>query len=164
MSRVHALRFPLGWVCGLLMAATVGCQHKPAAQPSAEAPAPEHTPAGRSYKLSLLSGQSLIPETAITLQFKDQQATGSAGANRYFASARFTAAAAGFDGGVVFGPAGSTRMLVLEPKGLMEQEAAYLEALGKADQFRWGLDAQMMLGSTQDPELLLVFEDTGPAR
>lgn len=68
--------------------------------------------------------------TAITAVFgSDGTLTGSAGCNQY--NTTYTT-----DGSAItIGPAASTKKLCPEPKGVMEQEAAYLKALATATTF-----------------------------
>lgn len=66
---------------------------------------------------------SLVLDTEITALFEDGQLGGAAGCNRYFAA--YTT-----DGTTMtLGPAASTEMFCAAPEGVMEQEAAFLDAL-----------------------------------
>ncbi|MCU0520762.1 MAG: META domain-containing protein [Anaerolineae bacterium] len=68
---------------------------------------------------------SPLLNSEVTATFVDGSMSGSAGCNRYFAS--YTR-----DGNALtLGPAGSTKMACLDPAGVMEQEQAFLAALGK---------------------------------
>ena len=74
---------------------------------------------GRQAVVSVLAGSEL------TLAFGDDgRAAGSAGCNRW--SAPYTTGT----GTVAFGVAGSTKRFCAEPAGVMEQEQAFLAALG----------------------------------
>jgi heat shock protein HslJ len=66
---------------------------------------------------------SLLGDTTVTLAFTDGRATGSAGCNTY------TAAYTVDGSNVTFGPAATTRKMCARPKGVMEQEQAFLKAL-----------------------------------
>lgn len=71
-----------------------------------------------------------LPNTNVSLLFSDNgHVSGSAGCNRY--SAPYIAK----DRHIKIGPAGSTRKLCAFPKGVMEQEAAFLRALENAARF-----------------------------
>ncbi len=69
---------------------------------------------------------SVLAGTEITAEFKDGQASGSAGCNSYFASYEVAGES------ISIGPVGVTRMMCAEPAGVMEQESAYLAALESA--------------------------------
>jgi len=84
---------------------------------------------GTAWTLVRLQGQELIPETEITLEFKEGQAAGSAGCNRYFG-------AASIEGDkLAIGPVGNTEMFCAAPEGVMDQELAYLKALSTVARF-----------------------------
>ncbi len=89
---------------------------------------------------------SVIIGTQITADFgEDDQLTGRGGCNRYFASYETEGDR------IQIGPAGSTEMACLEPKGVMEQEQEYLAALGMAEVYRIEADRlqfQTVAGST----------------
>lgn len=74
---------------------------------------------------------SAIAGTEITALFgEDGSLSGSAGCNTYRAAYEA-------DGdGISIGPAATTRMMCAEPEGIMEQEAAYLQALQSATAYR----------------------------
>ncbi|NCD21034.1 MAG: META domain-containing protein [Actinobacteria bacterium] len=66
---------------------------------------------------------SVLVDTELTVSFGDGMVSGSAGCNRYRASFES-------DGRrVAVGPALSTRRICSSPEGVMEQEAAFLQAL-----------------------------------
>ena len=70
---------------------------------------------------------SLLTDTEITAVFDDDgRVAGSAGCNQYTASYSLE------DDTIAFGPAAATRKMCSEPSGIMEQESAYLAALGSA--------------------------------
>jgi len=72
---------------------------------------------------------SVIADTSVTAQFAAGQVNGSAGCNNYFGSYEVGQES------IAFGPVGATRMWCEEPAGRMDQEFAYLEALGKAERY-----------------------------
>ena len=75
------------------------------------------------------SPQAVIEDTRGTAEFSEGDVTGTAGCNTYFGSYEV-------DGQeLAFGPVASTEMYCMDPEGLMDQEYAYLQALGKAEQY-----------------------------
>ncbi|MCK4726849.1 MAG: META domain-containing protein, partial [Anaerolineales bacterium] len=70
--------------------------------------------------LELYGGEEVLTGTHITAEFKDDQVTGTAGCNNYFASYERT------DSTLEVGPIGATRMMCSDPEGIMEQESGYL--------------------------------------
>ncbi len=96
----------------------------------------DKTLGGTSWKVTgYNNGQqaviSPLEGTEITLDFsQDGKVSGMAGCNRYTASYSV-------DGqSIVIGPAASTKMMCLEPAGVMEQESAFLQVLSTAATFR----------------------------
>jgi heat shock protein HslJ len=84
---------------------------------------------GRQAVVSSING------TELTIQFgTDGRYSGSAGCNRFNGS--FTQQG----GRVTLGPAAATRRMCVEPKGVMEQEAAFLKALETATTARFEAD------------------------
>lgn len=74
---------------------------------------------GKQAVVSVLGG------THITANFaEDGRVTGTAGCNQYFAAYQTA------DASVTIGRPGSTRRFCVEPEGVMDQEARFLEALG----------------------------------
>jgi len=74
--------------------------------------------------------KQVLEGTEITANFgADGEASGSAGCNQYFA----TYAIAGKE--LTLAELAFTEMACLEPAGVMEQEQAFLEALGRVQQF-----------------------------
>jgi len=91
--------------------------------------------AGTSWKVvSYNDGKALVSvlaKTELTAAFgKNGKLTGSSGCNRY--DAAYTAKAPHIE----LGPIASTRMACGDPAGVMEQESAYLAALGAASTYR----------------------------
>ena len=82
---------------------------------------------GTSWVLTSLNGSAPIAGTEITLAFEGGEGTGFAGCNSYFGS--YTVEAADK---LTFSAVGSTEMACLEPEGVMEQEAEYLDTLRAA--------------------------------
>jgi heat shock protein HslJ len=82
------------------------------------------------WVLISLNGSALIEGTEITLSFGEASLDGSAGCNTYGGS--YTASEDSLRLSGVY----ATEMACPEPKGIMEQEKAYLEALNAADRYR----------------------------
>jgi len=72
---------------------------------------------------------SLIEGTEITAAFADDQVSGAAGCNSYFAGFKVD------DEAIKIDPPGATMMFCEQPEGVMEQEAAFLIALESAATF-----------------------------
>ncbi len=104
---------------------------------------------GSRWNLISINGQPLLAGSAVTAEFSDGKIGGSAGVNNYFASYTLDS------GALTFGPAGSTMMM--GPEALMNQEMAYLTALGTASSAQ--LDGPNLLISS--PEGTLTFSPAG---
>jgi heat shock protein HslJ len=70
-----------------------------------------------------------LPESVVTLDFQASQVSGSAGCNNYSGPYQTTGSK------IEFGPLATTRKMCNEPRGIMEQEAAYLAALETAAEY-----------------------------
>ena len=98
---------------------------------------------------------SPIVGTELTAMFADDGSlTGSAGCNSYTTS--YTADA----GDIEIEPAASTKKLCPEPAGIMEQEAAYLAALGAAATY--GFNGPTMGVSDSEGKKLVTFTRAQP--
>jgi heat shock protein HslJ len=82
------------------------------------------------WELVSLNGDDLIEGRAITLRFEEASVEGSGGCNTYGGSYTASEASLRLDG--VYW----TEMACMEPKGLMEQEQAYFQALNAAASYR----------------------------
>ena len=71
----------------------------------------------------------VIDGTEVTAEFAKGQVNGSAGCNNYFGSYEVSGK------NLTFGPVASTEMYCMDPEGVMDQEYAYLQALGKAETY-----------------------------
>jgi len=81
---------------------------------------------GRSWTLASLAGAEVIG--TVTVTFNEGQLSGSAGCNSYFGSYQL-------DGqSITIGPMGMTEMFCMD-EGVMDQEMAFLAALGQASSF-----------------------------
>lgn len=79
---------------------------------------------GTRWLVAYLDGNLLVTDTHIRFEFKDGQVSGSAGCNTFFAT--YTT---GERGELAIGDAARTEMGCPEPKGIMEQEEAFFDAL-----------------------------------
>ena len=82
------------------------------------------------WVLISLNGSALIEGTEITLNFKEASLDGSAGCNTYGGS--YTASEDSLRLSGVY----ATEMGCPEPKGILDQEKAYLDALNAAARYR----------------------------
>jgi len=82
------------------------------------------------WSLISLNGGALIEDTEITLNFREASLDGSAGCNTYGGS--YTASEDSLRLNGVY----ATEMGCMEPKGILEQETAYLDALNAAARYR----------------------------
>ena len=81
------------------------------------------------WLLQTIAGQELIPGSRITLEIRGQRISGSGGANRYTAGWTIT------DDKLGISAIAATKRMMIEPKGVMAQEAEYfrlLEGMQKA--------------------------------
>jgi peptidyl-Lys metalloendopeptidase len=93
-------------------------------------PAQGNTLQGTEWVLVSLNGNALIEGREITLRFGETSIEGSGGCNMYGGS--YTASEDGLRLSDVYW----TEMACVEPKGIMEQEQAYFQALNAAARYR----------------------------
>jgi heat shock protein HslJ len=74
----------------------------------------------------------VLPGTEVTATFQGGRVSGSAGCNQYNAGYQLAQDAAGI---IRFTQAATTQRFCAEPAGVMEQEAAYLQALGRVGRY-----------------------------
>ena len=91
---------------------------------------------GTEWVLTSLNGSSLIEDTRITLDFDKEWLGGFAGCNRYGGGRDSGKYSATDDGALTIPEIAITVMLCPAPKGVMEQEEAYIEALHSAASYR----------------------------
>jgi heat shock protein HslJ len=70
-----------------------------------------------------------LPGSVVTLDFQATQITGSAGCNNYNGPYQTTGSQ------IEFGPLATTRKMCNDPRGIMQQETAYLAALEAAAEY-----------------------------
>jgi heat shock protein HslJ len=83
-----------------------------------------------AWELTSLAGSDLLPGTTITLGFTADEISGSAGCNHYGGSYKISGDS------LNLGDLYATEMGCLEPAGILEQETAYLAALGLAARYQ----------------------------
>jgi len=94
---------------------------------SSSAEAPDLT--GTAWVLSSLPGQSLVPDSAVTLRFDGVRAQGTDGCNRYTTTYMAQGAA------LTFGSRGASTMMACPPE-LMKQAEAFTTALARVRSHR----------------------------
>ncbi len=104
-----------------------------------------------SWELASLSGSDLLPGTSITLEFADEEVSGSAGCNNYWGSYRVSGTS------LTFSDPFRTEIGCPEPLGVLEQEGDYLAALNVADSYQ--LTGNQLEIFDEAGEQLLVFSE-----
>jgi heat shock protein HslJ len=129
---------------GLALLALVGaaCTGIPSVATSTGASSLSATPSleGRTWRLVSIDGRPALAGVRVTAIFDEEasRVAGSAGCNQYFGSAAVKGDR------LEVGGLGSTRMFCAA-EGVMPQEAAYLDELGKATTYRM-VGTQLQLG------------------
>ncbi len=126
--------------------------------PDSKASSPSALPdlAGTEWALTSLNGSSLIEDTEITLYFREAYLGGTMTCNQYGGgpdSGKYTATD---DGKLAIPQLAVTVQLCSEPEGIMEQEAAYIEALHGAATYQV-TDGRLEIADTSG-RIILVFE------
>jgi heat shock protein HslJ len=95
-----------------------------------------------------------LPGTNTTARFQEGQVNGNAGCNNYFGDYEV-------DGNILsVGPLASTEMFCGNPQGVMDQEYAYLAALGNAAFFE--IDGEQLEIADSDGESVLIYNVAEP--
>ena len=95
-----------------------------------------------------------ITGTFTSANFEDGQISGNASCNNYFGGYEL-------DGSnISIGPLASTEMFCGDPPGVMDQEMAFLSAMGSAAEFK--IEAGQLVFFDQDGEMILVFDTAAP--
>jgi heat shock protein HslJ len=97
--------------------------------------------AGTAWEVASIGGRAPIAGTTVTVTFQDGSVGGSGGCNAYGGSYRVKGDT------IMVGALASTEMACLEPTGAMEQEAAFLAALGAARMYRLTDDSLELVGA-----------------
>jgi len=84
---------------------------------------------GTSWLLKEMNGVPLMSGTTLTIEFTDDQISGSAGCNHFGADYEM------YGSKLNFNSLYNTEMYCMEPKGIMDQEQVYLESLRTVDEF-----------------------------
>jgi heat shock protein HslJ len=96
----------------------------------------------------------VLPDTYTTAVFQDGHVNGNAGCNGYFGEYEL-------DGSnISVGPLASTEMYCGNPPGLMDQELAYLEALGGSTSF--SIEQEQLLMENDSGQAVLVYQVAEP--
>lgn len=93
---------------------------------------------GTSWRLIFYRKTQVMADTTITARFENGEINGSAGCNSYFGAYQIDGQKLTTD------QLGSTEMFCMEPEGLMEQEAFFLETLGDAQRYEL-TDGRLMI-------------------
>jgi heat shock protein HslJ len=101
-----------------------------------------------SYAGSGGSAQPALANTEVTAIFRAGRLSGSSGCNHYTGAYQVT------DSSISLSGIAGTRRLCISPPGVMEQEAAYLNALGRAAQFDV-TEAELVLHDSLGSPLLI---------
>ena len=126
----------------LALLALAACGQQPGS-PSSEIIGPE----GRLVELN---GSAPIGDRAPTLKLEADSAGGTTGCNSYGGSYRLQ------DGQLTFTEIFATEMACLEPAGIMEQEPAFLQALGQVSGYTLSGDRLELTNAAG--ETILIFE------
>jgi len=110
---------------------------------------PDPSLAGMAWELQTLNGQPPLADAVPTLAFSEREISGVTGCNRYFGM--YKAA----DGALTFGTMGVTEMYCMDPPGVMEQEQAFLAALGSVRSYQLTAERLDMLDAAG--EVVLSF-------
>ena len=105
-----------------------------------------------AWELESLAGNAVLSGTTITIEFSDDQVSGSAGCNQYWGN--YQAEENRLSVSDVF----STEMGCLEPTGILEQETAYLTALSVATSYQITADRLEMFDESGDQVLVFVVQ------
>jgi heat shock protein HslJ len=111
---------------------------------------------GTEWTLTSLRGNNLIEDTEIPLYFTGRYLGGRMTCNHYGGGPDSGAYTATDDGSFMIDEVAVTVRLCLEPEGIMEQEAAYIEALRDAATYQI-IDDRLEI-ATANGETVLVFE------
>jgi len=105
-----------------------------------------------AWGLESLAGNAVLSGTTITIEFSDDQVSGSAGCNQY--GGNYQARENSLSVGDVF----STEMGCMEPTGILEQETAYLTALSVATSYQITADQLEMFDEAGAQVLVFVAQ------
>jgi heat shock protein HslJ len=110
---------------------------------------------GTEWELASMSGSGLLPGTSITIEFTDEEVSGSAGCNHYGGSYQISGSS------LTFSDVFWTEMACPEPQGILEQEGEYLAALNDADSYQLASDQLVILDEAGGQLLVFVVSSGG---
>ena len=102
-----------------------------------------------SYRNAEGDTVEVLPESVVTLDLQADQVSGMASCNNYSGSYQTTGSK------IKFGPQATTRKICAQPLGIMEQEDAYLTALGAAVEYN--IKGATLEMTDDQGEVILVF-------
>jgi heat shock protein HslJ len=103
-----------------------------------------------SYLASSGEITDMLPDSTITVYFQAGNVNGNAGCNNY------TAAYQTENKSLTIGPASVTRKMCVEPLGVMEQENAFLAALGNVAEYKIEGDTLTLEDKKGDTQISLL--------
>lgn len=107
---------------------------------------------GSSWTLVSYHNQSLIPGTAMTAAFEQNEVSGSASCNHYFGSYSTR------DEQIEIEGLGWTEMACMDPEGIMEQEQEIMKILAKAKSYQV-LENELVIHSLEGESLVFARID-----
>jgi heat shock protein HslJ len=110
---------------------------------------------GKAWELASLSGNGLLPGTAITIEFSGDEVSGSAGCNHYGGSYQVSGSS------LTFSDLFWTEMACPDPPGVLVQEGAYLAALNDVDSYQFASDQLELLDEVGGQLLVFVKPASG---
>jgi heat shock protein HslJ len=114
---------------------------------------PKQTLENTDWLLISYRGKDAIIEVKSTVLFQNNEVSGFGGCNQF--GGQYTLPTFGGNG-IEIGDLASTLMFCVEPEGVMEQEAAFLEILNDADRFEVANDRLMIYNSAKE---VLIFKE-----
>lgn len=113
---------------------------------------------GTAWILTSLRGQPPLADTHLTLEFLEDGAAGFAGCNSFGSAggAEGESEYVASGGELALGALAQTLMLCDGPEGVMEQEQAYMEALGQATAYR--VEGDVLELQDEGGETILTFQ------
>lgn len=103
-----------------------------------------------SYLASSGEMTDTLPDSTVTVYFQAGNVNGNAGCNNY------TAAYQAENKSLSIGPAAVTRKMCVEPVGIMEQEYAFLAALGNVTQYNIKEETLTLIDKKGDTQISLL--------
>lgn len=144
-KNMSTIRIGKYWIIILIFVSLLGCSQN------------TDELAGTKWELISLNGKDLIEGTAITLEFSETYLGGQMGCNGYGGSPDSGKYISKGDGTFQIGdPFAVTVQLCMDPEGIMEQEAEYIEKLLAASQYQIVDDRLEVKDEAR--ELVLVYQ------